>query len=116
MFFLNLASYSRLVILGTLGVYNILEILVVSLSYISLLPHVSDETRAAGFHVGVLEDAQGEESPEGLRDPGVRYQVPDALITTVPIGEKAGEGVPEEIWKGERFHPKNSQHRQHRFP
>ncbi len=87
-FFLNLASYSRLVILGTLGVYNIFEILVVSLSYISLLPHVSDETRAAGFHVGVLEDDQAEESPEELRDPGIKYQVPPALITTMPIGEK----------------------------
>ena len=87
-FFFKFAMYSRLIILGSLGLFSLLEITVVSIYYVYTKPKISDEDIIDSFHPGLIEEDKQEVIKEDKEKQITIYDFPEFTLKTVSIKEK----------------------------
>lgn len=87
-FFFKLAMYSRFIILGSLGLFSILEIIIVSVYYIYTKPQISDEGIVDFLHPGLIEEDKQEVIKEDKEKQITIYDFPEFTLKTVSIKEK----------------------------
>jgi len=87
-FFFKLAMYSRFIILGSLGLFSILEIIIVSVYYFYTKPQISDEEIVDFLHPGSIEEDKQEVIKEDKEEEITIYDFPEFTLKTVSIKEK----------------------------
>jgi len=80
--------YSRFIILGSLGVFSILEITVVSFYYIYTKQQVSNEDTIDSFHPRLIKEERPELIEEDKKKQDEIYDFPGFTLKTVSIQEK----------------------------
>jgi len=88
LYFFKLATYSRLIILGSLGLFSFLELAVVSIYYLYSKPDVTDEVLSDFFHSDLIEDKSKEFQEEKREEQPTIYDFPGFSIKTFSIKEK----------------------------
>lgn len=86
-FFFKLAMYSRLIIFGSLGLFSLLEIIIVSVYYIFTATQISDENVIDIFHAREIE-AEKHKFIEGKKKQAKIYDFHGFALKTVSIKEK----------------------------
>jgi len=87
-FFFKLAMYSRFIIFGSLGLFSILEITIVSVYYIYAKSQISDEEIVDFLHPGLIEEDKQEVIKEDKEKQITIYDFPEFTLRTVSIKEK----------------------------
>lgn len=87
-FFLKMAMYSRLIILGSLGLFSLLEITVVSVYYIYTKPQISDKDPADSLNPGLIEEEKPEVIKKDKKKKAGIYDYPGFILKTISIQEK----------------------------
>jgi lipopolysaccharide/colanic/teichoic acid biosynthesis glycosyltransferase len=86
-FFFKLAMYSRLIIFGSLGLFSLLEIIIVSVYYIFTAAQISDENVIDIFHAREIE-AEKHKFIEDKKKQAKIYDFHGFALKTVSIKEK----------------------------
>jgi len=86
-FFLKLAVYSRLIILGSLGIFSFIEVIIVTLYYLYSNPEKSGETGGNDFYAKLAEDKP--KFPENNKNQEkLIHDFPISFIKSVSIKDK----------------------------
>jgi len=86
-FFFKLAMYSRFIILGSLGLFSVMEVIVVSVYYLFTTPQESDENMVNIFEARTIE-TEKQEFIEEKKEPTLIYDFPGFTLKTISIKEK----------------------------
>lgn len=87
-FLFNLATYSRTIILGSLALFSILEIAIVSIYYVYTKPRVTDEHDIHLLQTGLIEEKKIQEITEETKEKQTIYSFSGFTVKTISIKEK----------------------------
>lgn len=87
-FLFNLATYSRTIILGSLALFSILEIAIVSIYYVYTKPQVTDEHDINFLQTSLIEEKETKEIREETKEKPTIYSFSGFPVKTISIKEK----------------------------